>query len=173
MQHPPENLRHLKNGATLLGKFHPTNYIVAIYKSAQQRVEATEALRVAGFREEDILLCSAPEVQANLDENVKNEGVLNRFLNSFADPDDFLAAMNLFTHKVGYEFLLIYAPSVESTAAAKAIVATQAVHARKYALLASEPIACHGGTEEDDAFESHGQIDKVCEALRGGNLPIN
>ena len=172
MQNSLEKIRQLKDGAILLGKFHPTNYIVAVYSSSKLCGKALQSLLEAGWADEDVLVCGGDVMQANRAENILNEGFLNKLLHCFGDPDTFLSAINRLSEEEGYRFLFVYAPSEDLTVRAQHIVASLAVYARKYSLINATDIICQGEIESRNDTQEQSAVDKI-GPLFLGNLPVN
>ena len=174
MQNSMEKLRNLKNGTTLFGKFHPANYVMAVYDNSEFCQEALQALVESGWADEDLLVSGGELFQSNAAENLKNEGCLDKIVNCFSDPDVFLNAVNRLSHEEGYRFLLIYCPTEDLTVRCQKIITPHAIFARKYALLSIADIVCHSHLAPyQKEILDQSEIDRIGPLLLNANLPVN
>jgi hypothetical protein len=123
------------------GVFYPRNYIVAGYGSLDRAEQVRDALRAAGFDDDEVAAASG-EFVANELETDRDPGWLDRMRQEIASAvgtelgyveDDLRHA------RQGGAFLFVYAPDDEAVLRARAVIdASQPVHARRYLPLGIE-----------------------------------
>lgn len=128
-----EDLKNLKNGATMFGKFYPKDYLVAAFSCPEDADQAVHALQGLGFASDDIVVCDGELILAHQAEILENRTFIDRFLGKFADHDSFGKKVERASHRDSdYRFVLIYAPTKEKTQEATDAICTRAVFAQKY-----------------------------------------
>jgi hypothetical protein len=108
----------LKDGGQSFGSFFPKNYVLAVFKTDAEAAKAGEALRAAGFTEDDIIVAAGADVAAHDADVQAQQGILAKlgekwsrlYTDEAADAD---ALMNL--ARQGAAFVLAYAPDTETT----------------------------------------------------------
>lgn len=120
-----DNIVPLKDGETSFGSFFPKNYVLAVFKTDAEAAKAGEALRAAGFSEEDVIVASGADVVEH-DEAVRSQqGVMAKlgekwsrlYTDEAADADALITMAGQ-----GAAFVLTYAPEEEDTTRAAAVL---------------------------------------------------
>lgn len=123
------DLRNLKQGATLFGKFYPTGYIVAIVE--REDASAVEAeLLASGWNDMDVLVADGELIRQHESEIEGERTLLDRFLVLFGEQTErpclaFSAAPDL-------KFLLIYAPDDDRASQAVQVLKGRCQVAHRY-----------------------------------------
>ena len=144
-------LKDLKNGATLFGKFYPTDYVVAIYRNARLCQDAFDQLQRMGWADEDLIVVDGATFQVHQAEIRENRTFVDKFCAMLADKDAFASASNTMSSEDDYRFILIYAPTEELTAQVRQVVAPHAIYAQKYETLSFSEIETHGKADIQDS----------------------
>lgn len=126
------------------GVFYPRNYIVAGYGSLEQAVEVRDALRAAGFADDDVRALSG-ELMVNEIQAPRDEGWFDRFKQEVARAvgTEFGYLEDDRKHaEQGGAFLFVYVPLDEDVARARAVIdPSHPVLARRYMALGIERYA--------------------------------
>jgi hypothetical protein len=125
-----------KHGDNEFGIFYPKGYVLSVFPDAADAERAVAALRAAGFRPDDLVVATAPEVLAYSREMRADPGLLSRFEHFVASlyageaslADDLVALA-----QQGHTFVAVHAPDDAATARASgAVRAFGPVVLRKY-----------------------------------------
>ncbi|MEO7363170.1 MAG: hypothetical protein ABI120_22745 [Gemmatimonadaceae bacterium] len=115
----------LKDGAQSFGSFFPKNYVLGVFKTDAEAATAGDALRVAGFADDDVIVASGKEV-ADFDVAATSEqGVLAKLGEKLSRlyTDEAVDAESLIElARGGAAFVLAYAPEDEPTERATGVL---------------------------------------------------
>ena len=120
--HPtPPGIEPLKDGETSFGSFYPKNYLLAVFPDDATAVRAGDALRAAGFAEDDVVVASGAQALAHDAALNANEGWFTRLREQWAKlyTDASAGTQRLLERaRAGSAFVLTYAPEDDQRARA-------------------------------------------------------
>lgn len=128
----------LKTGDSAEGIFYPTDYVIAAFESQQALEGARNALKQAGFAENDLISLDAQHMRS-LDREEKREEshdpikAVKSFFSNMGDDSNFAQQYQELAAR-GFSFLLAYAPDDDKTARVTELIKQfNPQRARKYA----------------------------------------
>ncbi len=125
-----------KHGDTEFGIFYPTGYVLSVFSNAADADRAISALLAGGFRTDDLVVATAPEVLAYSRELRADRGVFSRFKHFVANlyaGEGILADELVGLAEQGHTFVAIHAPDGAATArVSEAVRPLAPVVLRKY-----------------------------------------
>ena len=107
-----------KHGDAEFGIFYPTGYVLSVFPEAAQADSAVAALRDAGFRTDELVVASGPEVLEYSRELRADRGLYSRFrhfVSSLYGDEAPLADELVQLAERGHRFVAIYAPDSATT----------------------------------------------------------
>lgn len=130
----------LKSGDSAEDIFYPTDYVIAAFENQSLLDGARDALRHAGFAEEDLIVLDAQQMRSigreqNREESNNPLKAVKAFISNMGDDSDYVLQYQELAGR-GYAFLLAYAPDDDKTAqVTQAIKRFKPERARKYAAM--------------------------------------
>jgi hypothetical protein len=109
----------LKTGDSAEDIFYPTDYVIAAFENQQLLDGARDALKHAGFAENDLITLNAKQMRALNREDEREESsnqlkAVKSFLSNMGDDSNFAQQYQELAEQ-GYSFLLAYAPDDDKT----------------------------------------------------------
>jgi len=108
-----------------LGVFYPTHYIIATFRTFDQTKLAAQALRTAGFSDQEVLAIPGSEILSYFEEFRANSGVwasVMTMLSRAFGTEQVFADTDVERARAGAGFLAVYSPDEAVTARVKAIL---------------------------------------------------
>lgn len=127
----------LKTGDSADSIFYPTDYVIAAFEEQQLIEGARDALKHAGFAENDLIVLDAAQMRSLKREKQQDEkhnplDAVKSLLSVMGDDSNF-AEQYIELADRGFSFLLAYAPDEERTARASDLIKSfKPQRARKY-----------------------------------------
>jgi len=108
-----------------LGVFYPTHYIIATFRTFDQTQQAAQALRTAGFSDEEVLAIPGSEILTYFEEFRANTGVwasVMTMLSRAFGTEQVFADTDVERARAGAGFLAVHSPNDAVTARVKAML---------------------------------------------------
>jgi hypothetical protein len=128
----------LKTGDSADDVFYPTDYVIAAFENQSLLNDARDALRHAGFADNDVIVLDAQGMRSLGRDQAREESsnpfkAVKAFISNMGDDSDYVLQYQELAQR-GYVFLLAYAPDDDKTTrVTQAIKPFKPERARKYA----------------------------------------
>ena len=116
----------------VLGIPYPKHYVVGVIDDLQEAEKAAQALRNAGYDDEDIRLYHSQEVVQLAQDHEKKQNILTRFAIALDEDEDVEVRFLEEEARRGHHLLHVYTPTSELVDRARGIFAAYHAHTIKY-----------------------------------------